>query len=123
MALPPYPGQGNRLPETTTFVGEWIIEDKVFIFRTNPPGSRGEFAGILLPDGEECDGFDADLLAALLEITAEELFATNRAGLLKVEFRSVAAALGADSTIEYTIQTPSTGVRQRVCRAAIKGRA
>jgi hypothetical protein len=100
-----------------------IIEREVFIFRADPPGSMGEFAGVTRPDGVECDGFDADELAKSLGITADELIDLNRRKLLMAESRRVSTGLGADLTIEYDIRTPTNGIRQRVNRAAVKGKA
>jgi hypothetical protein len=123
MQGPTYPGQGNPIPAETGINGEWIIEGEVFIFRADPPRSMGEFAGITRPDGVECDGFDVDELADLLGITGDELFDLNRRNLLVVASRRAPLGRGADETIEYDIQTPTRGIRQRINRAAISGRA
>ncbi len=123
MAKPPYPGQGNGVPAETGFHGAWIIEGEVFIFRADPPKSLGEFAGITRPDGVECDGFDVDALADLLGIAPDDLMDLNRRRLLFVESRRVPVAPGGDVAIEYDIRTPSTGIRQRINRAAIRGKA
>jgi hypothetical protein len=124
MAKPPYPGQGTAVPAETGFHGAWVIENEVFLFRADPPRSKGDLAGITRPDGVECDGFDVDCLASMLGITPDELIDLNLRKSLMVEYRRVHPAdLGADITIEYFIRTPTTGIRQRIGRAAIRGKA
>lgn len=56
-------------------------------------------------------------------LTADELIDLNRRKLLMAESRRVSTGLGADLTIEYDIRTPTNGIRQRVNRAAVKGKA
>ena len=123
MAKPPYIGQGTKIPAETGFDGEWIIEGEVFIFRADPPGSIGEFAGIKSPKGAVCDGFDTDELGKLLGTTADELIDLNQRKLLMVEYRRTATGIGADITIEYEIRTPTKGIRHRINRAAVRGEA
>jgi hypothetical protein len=107
----------------TGLAGDWVIEGEIFIFRTSPPKAIGDFSGINRPDGTVCDGFDADALADLLYITADELINLNRQGLVHITSRRVTPSPGADGTIEYEIRTPTAGVRQSISSADIRGNA
>jgi hypothetical protein len=123
VALPPYPGQGSPLPEETPYDGEWVIEGEVFIFRTDPPGALGESAGIMRPDGTECDGFDADDLAEQLQVSTAKLFDLNRRGLLFVEYRDKSLLPGTVRMREFDFKTPARGMRFTIGAVRFAGKA
>lgn len=78
----PLLGQGKPLPGYCPFEGEWLIENKLFLYRADQAMDVEFTAGFLRADGEWCLGFNAATLASLLGIGSDEIFELNRSGTL-----------------------------------------
>jgi hypothetical protein len=78
----PLLGQGKPLPGYCPFEGEWLIENKLFLYRADQAMDIEFTAGFLRADGEWCLGFNAATLASLLGIGSDEIFERNRSGTL-----------------------------------------
>jgi hypothetical protein len=75
----PLRGQGKPLPADCPYTGEWLLGNKMFLYRPEHGGTEIELAAIFqMPDGEWCFGFNAETMAAQLGIASEEIFVHNR---------------------------------------------
>jgi hypothetical protein len=76
----PLRGQGKPLSADCPYEGEWLIENKMFLYwPTNQQTEIAEFtAGFQRADGEWCFGFNAETMASELGIGSEEIFVHNR---------------------------------------------
>ena len=83
----PLLGQGKPLPSDCPYAGEWLHENKLFLYlSTSQQLKTAEFtAGFRRPDSEWCLGFNAATLASLLGVGIDELFKHNRARTLILE--------------------------------------
>jgi hypothetical protein len=80
-------GQGTPLPADFPYQGQWMIENFMFLYRSDsarsPEGIAPRFAvGALNYEGKLCFGFDSAQLAAALGIGVDEVFNANRDGTL-----------------------------------------
>jgi hypothetical protein len=83
----PLAGQGKPLPLDFSHKGQWLLENRIFLYRSK---STQTFSGPELtftascpsPDGEGCFGFDATQLALAFQISSEQIFEHNRAHTL-----------------------------------------
>lgn len=77
-------GQGKPLPSFMEVDGQWILENHLYICRSNPGSVRKVILtpGAQRHDGTYAVGFAADQLAAALGITVDELFKANESGAL-----------------------------------------
>ena len=80
-------GQGKPLPSDCPYTGEWLHENKLFLYQpTNQQTQIAELtAGFRRADGEWCLGFNAVTLASELGVGSEEIFAHNRNRTLILE--------------------------------------
>jgi hypothetical protein len=78
----PLLGQGKPLPDYCAYDGEWLHENKLFLYRADHAMTVEFTAGFLRTDGEWCLGFNAATLASLLGIGSDEVFEHNRNGTL-----------------------------------------
>ena len=78
----PLLGQGKPLPDYCAYEGEWLHENKLFLYRADRAMDVEFTAGFLLADGEWCLGFNAVTLASLLGIASNDIFEHNRNGTL-----------------------------------------
>ena len=83
----PLLGQGKPLPADCPYTGEWLYENKLFLYRaTNQQTQTTELtAGFRRADGEWCLGFNAMTLASELGVASKEIFAHNRTRTLILE--------------------------------------
>ena len=75
-------GQGKPLPADCPYKGEWLIENKLFLYRADQAMDVEFIAGFQRADGEWCLGFNAATLASLLGIGSDEIFELNRSETL-----------------------------------------
>jgi hypothetical protein len=75
MPMAPYDGQGMPLGKNAGYSGDWIIGGKYFLC----PGIGNDTPVLRAPGGEIAIGFSADQLAALFEISTDELMASKPA--------------------------------------------
>ena len=95
MKMPPYPGQGKPLPVLmSSYFGEWIIEDQLFLFRQPYWKSQTQITPIIKSKGRLCVGFSAEHLASLFGLSAEAVFELNRAHKLSVQYSPVSPRVG-----------------------------
>jgi hypothetical protein len=82
----PLRGQGNQLSDDCPYRGEWLLQDHLFLFRSDAVSSGSpQFApGFHRPNGEWCAGFDSTPLANGFGIEIDALFVSNRDGTLKL---------------------------------------
>jgi hypothetical protein len=92
----PLRGQGKLLPPDCPYTGQWILEDRLFLYRpTNrQPQTLELTAGFRRADGEWCLGFNAMTLATQLGVGSEEIFEHNRTQTLILEGVAPAAPQG-----------------------------
>ena len=74
----PLLGQGKPLPADCPYEGEWLHENKLFLYRSDQPMEVEFTAGFHRGDGEWCLGFNAVTLASLLGFGSKEVFEHNR---------------------------------------------
>ena len=77
-AMVPLLGQGKPLPADCPYEGEWLHENKLFLYRSDQPMEVEFTAGFHRGDGEWCLGFNAVTLASLLGFGSKEVFEHNR---------------------------------------------
>ena len=77
-AMVPLLGQGKPLPADCPYEGEWLHENKLFLYRSDQPMEVEFTAGFQRGDGEWCLGFNAVTLASLLGFGSKEVFEHNR---------------------------------------------
>ena len=78
----PLESQGISLPRDFPYEGEWLLKDKIFLYRSNAQGhSSAAELTIILNYGRDdwCFGIDAVQLADGLQIQTDKLFEHNRA--------------------------------------------
>jgi hypothetical protein len=119
----PLRGQGKPLPDDCPYKGEWLIENKMFLYRPKTSErSKVEMIPIFeSPNGEWCFGFNAETMAAQLGVGSDEIFVHNRnRTLILVGVAEVppvgggAAAMGyrfpiGDRTADFRIETGPEG--------------
>lgn len=83
----PLLGQGKPLPADCPYLGEWLHENKLFLYRPTDQQQQTEelTPGFRRADGEWCLGFNAVTLASELGVGSEEIFAHNRNRTLILE--------------------------------------
>lgn len=75
----PLLGQGKPLPADCPYAGEWLIENKMFLYRPEHGRTEIELMAIFqMPDGKQCFGFNSETMAKQLGVGSEEIFAHNR---------------------------------------------
>ena len=90
-------GQGKPLPPDFPYVGEWLIENIVFLYDDAPPRSgAGPRFSAICPNakGGSCIGFFVAHLAAALGVSIAHVFDANRDGSLKFLGTEAAATIG-----------------------------
>jgi hypothetical protein len=80
----PLAGQGTPLPADFPYSGEWLLENRIFLFRPTAPGTlegSGPEMTPIFPYGEFdwCFGINSMQLALALGVSGEEIFTHNRA--------------------------------------------
>ena len=80
-------GQGEPLPSDFPYKGQWLLENRIFLYRSD--GAQPSGTGALnitasgpSPDGKPCFGLDAGQLALAFQITTEQVFKHNRSHTL-----------------------------------------
>lgn len=78
-------GQGDRLPDDFHYIGDWIVDERIFLFR--PVDRAGNIVNAAIVrisyEGEEpAIGFNAHHLGFRLKTGIPKLFDHNRAGTL-----------------------------------------
>ena len=118
----PLRGQGKPLPDDCPYKGEWLIENKMFLYRPTNQRARELTAGFRRADGEWCFGFNSETMAAELGVGSDEIFVHNRNRTLILEgvaddvppLGGGAAAKGyrfriGDRTADFAIETGPEG--------------
>jgi hypothetical protein len=118
---PPYPKQGEPIPDGLAVRGYWVCEGKSFLFHETAD-IKGLW-GIANENGYEADGFGIGSTAANLGISELELIAVNNRRELRISMSGVTPNLGIDSAVNVTIQTPDHGFTVVMNRIAPKGHA
>jgi hypothetical protein len=80
-------GQGKPLPDFLKLDGEWVIENLVFLYYSDPDqsatGAAPRFTrGANRHDERPCIGFDVSQLAAAFDLPTDAVLAANRNGTL-----------------------------------------
>ena len=82
----PLSGQGKPLPSDFPYKGEWLLENRIFLFHPTDPatieGTGPEMTAFLSYGKPWCFGINAMQLAFALGVTGEEVFSHNRAHTL-----------------------------------------
>jgi hypothetical protein len=83
----PLLGQGKSLPADCPYEGEWLHENKLFLYRptNNQPQTVELTAEFRRADGKWCFGFNAATLASELGVWSDEIFEHNRNRTLILE--------------------------------------
>lgn len=103
----PLAGQGKPLPKTFTYVGQWILEDRIFLYRPKPQQTLGGPAmTLLVADGPRwCFGINALQLAFALGVESGKIFEHNKNGtLFLVRTDNASPSHGVSSTRRYVFQ-------------------
>src|SRR5690242_2341166 len=80
----PLASQGKPLPGEFPYVGQWILEDRIFLYRPKAPQSLGGPEMTLLLDSgpQWCFGINSMQLAFALGVGSDKIFEHNRNGTL-----------------------------------------
>jgi hypothetical protein len=103
----PLAGQGKPLPKNFAYAGQWILEDRIFLYRPKPQQFLGGSAMTLLLAGgpQWCFGIDAIQLAIALGVESGKIFEHNKNGTLTlVRTDTVSASHGVSSATRYVFQ-------------------
>lgn len=105
----PLKGQGKPLPQDCPYQGEWLVENRMFLYRPKNQRSLGGGAemtpGFTAPDGEVCFGINSMDLAFKLSLGSEQIFEANRAQTLGLEsFGDVPPTHGATGARRYVFR-------------------
>lgn len=80
----PLVGQGEPLPREFPYVGQWILRDRIFLYRPKVPQSSGgpEMTLLLRSEPQWCFGINSVQLAFALGVGSDKIFEHNRNGTL-----------------------------------------
>lgn len=105
----PRRGQGKMLPVDCGYIGQWIMENSIFLYQ--PPkvdklgGAAPEMVAKFKVGDNWCVGFNAARLAFSLKVTNKEIFEHNRLGTLLLLGAEIIPATGADIIAQrFTLQ-------------------
>jgi hypothetical protein len=101
-------GQGKSLPPDFPYKGEWLLENRIFLYRPTAQHSLGapEMTPIIGSGSPDwCFGINSMQLAWALQVGSEDIFAHNRAATLYlVRTDEVAPTRGATEAKRYIFQ-------------------
>jgi hypothetical protein len=106
----PLKGQGKPLPPDFPYQGEWLLENRIFLYRPAAQTSLGGGSPEMTPTLNEgtpdwCFGINSMQLAWTLRVGSEEIFKHNRAGtLFLVRTDDVPPTHGATHAKRYIFQ-------------------
>ena len=105
----PLTGQGKPLPEDFPYKGEWLLENRIFLYRPTHQrmlgGRMPEMTPFIQSGADWCFGINSMQLAWALRVGSERIFEYNRTGTLYlVRVDDVAPAHGATSAKCYIFQ-------------------
>jgi hypothetical protein len=103
----PLAGQGKPLPKKFPYVGQWILEDRIFLYRPKPQQFLGGPAMTLLLAGgpQWCFGINAIQLALALGVESGKIFEHNKNGaLFLVRTDNASPSRGVSSATRYVFQ-------------------
>ncbi len=103
LVMIPLRGQGKPLPPDCPYEGEWLHENKMFLYRPEHGGTEIELVAIFqMLDGKRCFGFNAETMAEELGIGSDEIFVHNRnRTLILVGTADVPPAIGGTAAKAY----------------------
>jgi len=102
-------GQGVPLPKDFGFLGAWINEDDLFLYRPTIVGSElVHNIAVLVPydDGTSATGISASALSVRFELSIATLFENNAAGKLHLITKNEVPSLrdGITQVLEYEFE-------------------
>lgn len=109
---PPYPSQGNPIPEDWATEGQWICAPYVFIavgYIGKLPGTRTTLDPVgpaSTPAHITPVHIDAERVASVLGISVEQVFKSNRNGEIQMSFDIVPPKPGALKSVKIKLRFP-----------------
>jgi hypothetical protein len=118
----PLRGQGEPLPADCPYGGEWLIENKMFLYRSPELTQMETMAMFPGLNGELCFGFNARDMAEQLGIGSDAVFQHNRSRTLilvgiadvppflcGIAAKSYRFSIGGDRFADFTIEAGPQG--------------